>query len=89
MGRLRPLYHLEVKRYMDTNIPIEQAIVQKDNLSLGKISSKSSLQKSSFKGEETYESNSFEFENGPMMTTSEILDFSSGIDSTEYDQPER
>lgn len=74
---------------METNMTIEQAIVEKNKSNREKNNTKNIPQKASLKHKETQGRNSYEFENGPMMTTSEILDFSSGIDSTEYDQRER
>jgi len=78
---------------METNIPIEQAIVGNSN---SKRSNQSKGQngkytmnipkKISVEREETH-GKLAQLDNGPMMSTSEILDFSSGVDSTEYDQP--
>lgn len=53
---------------METNIPIEQAIVQKPvNKKYGSPQKKANLAK---------------LDNGPMLSTAEILDFASGTDST-------
>lgn len=55
---------------METNIPIEQAIVQSTN-------KKNNSSKKNYK--------LAKLDNGPMLSTSEILDFASGVDSTESD----
>lgn len=77
---------------METNIPVEQAIVQKTRLGKsnrinGEAEKNSSNKKAFYNRKVKMESNLADLDNGPMLSTSEILDFSSGIDSTEYDQP--
>jgi len=72
---------------METNIPIEQAIVQKPKTKISqyKNGSLGVTQNKTAEQEESGSNRLAQLDNGPMMTTSEILDFSSGIDSTEYD----
>jgi len=65
-----------------TNIPIEQAVVDYSNSKRDQHSNRQP--KKNAHGDHLAE-----LDNGLMMPTSEILDFASGIDSTEYDQPDR
>lgn len=67
---------------MKTNIPIEQAVVDNSNL-------KKDHHINRQPGKNAHADHLAELDNDFMMSTSEILDFASGIDSTEYDQPDR
>lgn len=73
---------------MKTNIPIEQAIIGQSNAEKSeRIHAENRKQiTASVERKSTYSNDLAELENGPMMSTAEILDFASGIDSTEYDQ---
>lgn len=72
---------------METNLTIEQAIVEKSKINTQGENQSLDIQRKKALDRSKIQRNYTEFENGTMMTTSEILDFSSGIDSTEYDQP--
>lgn len=66
---------------METNIPIEQSIVQTP-----RNRKKHPTGKNIAKPEAEPKAKLADLDNGPMFSTSEILDFASGIDSTEYEQ---
>lgn len=79
---------------METNIPVEQAVInngkfKRSNFIKGKDdkSDANDIEKSLISKGDKSEDNLAELNNGIMMSTSEILDFAAGIDSTEYGHP--